>query len=196
MNIETPHPIEIQDSLRRFREDFPDPATVAFVMMRFAADGPYALIISGIRDCLKPLGISAVRADDKQYHKDFLSNILTYVYGAGIGLAVFDRTIPDSFNPNIALELGYMMALRKPVCLLKDRTLQSLHSDLVGRLYRPFDPPNATTTISQSIKGWLKDRNMLPEETSSLRKEVKHPLRFGGGDTSDWTPEEISYLFS
>jgi hypothetical protein len=50
-----------------------------------------------------------------------------------------ERTKGDAPNPNIALEVGHLYALRKPVCLLKDYTLDTPNSDLVGKRYDPFD---------------------------------------------------------
>ena len=35
-----------------------------------------------------------------------------------------------------------MMALKKPILFLKDKNLDSLHSDLVGKLYYSFDVQN------------------------------------------------------
>jgi nucleoside 2-deoxyribosyltransferase len=80
------------------------------------------------------------------------------MHGCGFGIAVFDRIEEESFNPNISLEVGYMLALKKPLCILKDRTLKTLHSDLVGRLYRVFDPLDPKATIYAQIAPWLRDK--------------------------------------
>lgn len=51
--------------------------------------------------------------------------------------------------------------LGKSVCLLKDRTLKSLHTDLVGRLYEAFDPQRPSETIPQVLEKWLRDRSIV-----------------------------------
>ncbi len=79
-------------------------------------------------DTLASYGITALRADDKDYHEDLFTNIVTYLYGCSFGIAVFERIETDDVNPNVSLEVGYMQGLRKPVCLLKDKTLRALHS--------------------------------------------------------------------
>lgn len=109
---------------------------------------------------MKSAGITAVRADDKQYHDDLLQNIQTYIYGCGFGIAVFERIEEENFNPNVSLEVGYMLALRKPVCLLKDKTLRTLHADLIGKLYRVFDPQDPLKTISSELSKWMKDKDI------------------------------------
>ena len=153
-------PAEIKESLERFRADYSDPLKVAFLMMRFGKTKTHENIVSGIRKALEPLGLAVVRADDKQYHDDLFSNVLTYVYGSGLGVAVFERIETEEFNPNVALEVGYMLALRKPVCLLKERTLKTLHADLVGKLYRVFDSLDPIETIRLELSQWLRDKGL------------------------------------
>ncbi len=74
---------------------------------------------------------------------------------------MFERIEADEFNPNIALEVGYLLALRKPVCLLKDKTVKSLHTDLVGKLYRDFDPEDPAATIPTVLRQWPQDKGII-----------------------------------
>lgn len=53
-----------------------------------------------------------------------------------------------------------MMALKRPVCLLKDKTLRELPSDLVGRLYKPFDPQDPNKSIPPVLRQWLGDKGL------------------------------------
>ena len=66
----------------------------------------------------------------------------------------------------MSLEVGYMLALGKPVCLAKDRTLRGLHTDLVGKLYKVFDPQDPQGTSPTQLLKWLRDKYMVrePEE--------------------------------
>lgn len=114
-------PVEIELSLRHFRLDHPSPEKVAFVMMKYGSTRAHDEIVKGIEAALVPHGICAVRADSKEYHPDLYYNILTYIYGCGFGIAVFERIEREDFNPNVSLEVGYLLALSKEVCLLKIR---------------------------------------------------------------------------
>ncbi len=154
------YPVEIQESLARFRVDHPDEAKVAFIVMRFGQTGLHEKVVKGIKSALEPHGITGLRADDKQYHDDLFNNVLTYIHGCGLGIAVFERIESNEFNPNVSLEVGYMMALRRPVCLLKDKTLGSLHSDLVGKLYRSFDAQDPIRSIPPVLCQWLMDKGL------------------------------------
>jgi nucleoside 2-deoxyribosyltransferase len=130
----------IRESLQRFRQDHPDPAIVAFTIMRFRDTREHKQIARAIKEWFVAHGISGVRADDKEYHDDLFPNTVTYMHGCGFGVAVFEGIEEENFNPNVSLEVGYMYALGKILCLLKDQTLTALHTDLVRKLYRPFDP--------------------------------------------------------
>ena len=153
-------PPMIADSLKRFRAAYPDPSKVAFLMLKFATPADDA-ITQAVRDTLAKYGMIALRADEAEYHEDLYYNVATYMHGCGFGIAVFERLQSGEFNPNVSLEVGYLRALRKPVCLLKDETLQSLHADLVGKLYRSFDPRAVEQTVPAALSAWLKDQGLL-----------------------------------
>ncbi len=130
-------------------------------MMRFGTTKAHNEIARSIRETLGSHGITALRADDKDYHDDLFWNILTYIYGCDFGIAVFERIEQEEFNPNISLEVGYTMALRKHVLLLKDKTLKNLNTDLIGKLYKTFDPQSISDSIAPQLERWLKDRNII-----------------------------------
>jgi hypothetical protein len=152
-------PSMISESLARFKKDHSERRT-AFVMMQFGQTSAHSEIFEAIRTALAVHDIVALRADSKQYHDDLFPNVLTYIYGCTFGIAVFERIEQDTFNPNVSLEVGYMFGLEKRVCLLKDRTLKTLHTDLVGKLYRQFDPLHAAATIPNEVHAWLRDKEL------------------------------------
>lgn len=154
-------PPELTKSLPRFLQDHPDPNRSAFIMMQFGKTRIHDEIAATIRATLASFGLEGLRADDKDYHDDLFSNVLTYIHGCAFGVAVFERLEGDEFNPNVGLEVGYMRAMSKPICLLKDQTLKTLPTDLVGKLYKSFDPQNAATSIPPQVEKWLKDRGMI-----------------------------------
>lgn len=159
--IQSQYPLEINESLERFTRDYPDLRRNAFVMMKFGKTRGHNEIINAIKSTLEKYSINALRADDKQYHDDLFPNVLTYIYGCRFGIAVFERLEEDDFNPNVSLEVGYMHALKKSVCLLKDKTLNTLHTDLVGKLYKVFDPQDPESTIPNELERWLRDKDIV-----------------------------------
>lgn len=130
-------------------------------MMKYGTTAAHQNIVNAIKQTLDPYGITAIRADEKDYHADLYPNILTYLYGCGFGIAVFERIEQDDFNPNVSLEVGYMLALGKKVCLLKDQTLRTLHTDLVSKLYKQFDPQDPLSSIPPLLERWMKDWHII-----------------------------------
>ena len=130
-------------------------------MMQFGTTDAHSTIVNAIRDTLAKYGITALRADNKEYHEDLFGNVLTYLHGCSFGIAVFERLVANDFNPNVSLEVGYMRALRKPICLLKDRTLETLNTDLVGKVYKSFDPQDPAGSIPGELETWLRDKDII-----------------------------------
>lgn len=146
--------------LSAFRQDHPEPSACGFLMMPFRETPDHSNIDQCIRRVCQGLGLRALRADDHEYSNETLPNIRTYMHGCGFGIAVFERLEHEYFNSNVSLEVGYMLALGKPVCLLKERTLRSLTSDLAGSLYRPFDVQHVEGTIPRVLRKWLKEKRL------------------------------------
>lgn len=154
-------PVEITESLQRLRGEFPEQSKLVFLMMQFGSSAAHTEIHQAIRSAMDPHGFVVLRADERQYHDDLFFNILTHIYGAQFGIAVFDRIDHESFNPNVSLEVGYMLGLNKSVCLLKDKSLKTLPSDLAGRLYQGFDVHNAKETIANQLYDWLAKKGFI-----------------------------------
>ena len=152
---------ELTKPLDRFNKDFSKPQKCGFLMMKFEDSPIQSEIVNTLKKHFQGNGFALLRADDKWYSDDLLTNIKTYMHGCAFGVALFERINTNYFNPNVSLEIGYMMALRKPILYLKDKTLVSLHSDLIGKLYAEFDFQNIKSTLPNVIDKWLKDYEMI-----------------------------------
>jgi hypothetical protein len=85
---------------------------------------------------------------------------LTYLHGCGLGIAIYERVETQTYNPNVPLEVGYLFAMRKPVCLLRDQTLETLPADLVGQLYDHFDTQDPAGTIPAVVSKCISDKGL------------------------------------
>lgn len=157
---EPPTP-EIAVSLDRLRERYPNYRRCGFLIMRFAATKPYSRIVDAICEAARRHDLHILRADAHEFHADLLSNIKTYLHGCSFGIAVYDRIRTDEPNANVGFEVGYMIAMNKPVLLLKDETLPNLQADLAGKLYKGFDPHDPEGTIPPQLEKWLEDYGIV-----------------------------------
>jgi hypothetical protein len=171
-------PRELEESLQLFRQDYPESKQTAFIMMRFEETDPMEEIWEAIQDALSSMNIKALRADTTKYNPDLLNNVLTYIYGCTFGIAVFERITSDLTNPNVIFEVGYIFGIGKQVCLLKDKSLPHLPTDILGKLYEPFDPFKPGETIPGKIKKWVKDQGYQKYQYEMLDfgKAVKEKL--------------------
>lgn len=152
---------EIASGLEKFRGDHPKGKKTAFIIMQFGSTTAHVQLVDAIKLELSKYNIIALRADDKEYMDDLFSNIKTYMYGCDFGIAIFERITEDNFNPNVSLEVGYMMGMGKQVLLLKDKSLSSLHTDLAGKLYKQFDIFDIQSSLSTHIGKWLSDKGFV-----------------------------------
>jgi len=146
---------------------------------------------------LEPVGdmLCFGRADDKQYHEDLYWNVLTYMHGCGYGVAIVDRIEEDEFSPNVAFEIGYMKGLNKNVCILKDKNLKELPADLLGKLYKPFDPQNPENTIRESLSEWLSDHR-IGTSISLVDRHFSLDVRSQPISVEELLPEQVAILQS
>lgn len=156
-----PHPPEIAMSIDRLRAKYPDPKKVGFLVMRFTAAKPFARIVEIIKQTGEQHGIKIIRADENEFHGDLWGNVRTHLHGCGFGIAIYERIETNEPNANVGLEVGYLMAMNKPVLLLKDKTVETLQADLAGKLYKQFDPHDPEGTIPNQLTKWLEDYGIV-----------------------------------
>ncbi|TKB26481.1 hypothetical protein FCL47_08690 [Desulfopila sp. IMCC35006] len=143
--------------LPTFLADYPDIDNNIFLMMRFRGGDQYTEIHSAIKSELSKFGLRVLRADDKDYTGDLWENVCLYMLGSRYGVAVFEEIDLREFNPNVALELGFMTAQSKRCLLLKDQRMPKLPTDIVGKLYKEFDTYNITKTVTPAVQKWCTD---------------------------------------
>jgi hypothetical protein len=146
----------LEQPLRSLLLDHPEPSRNVFLMMRFDQSPQLDSIAAAIRETLAAHALVGLRADDRDYADELWSNVQTYMLACELGIAVFEQIDQRDFNPNVSLELGFMLARRKRCLLLKEKRLPSLHADLVGKLYKPFDAFDIASSVRQQVQRWVE----------------------------------------
>lgn len=127
-----------------------------FVMMRYRDSEHYQAIESAIVTELRAYGLVGRLAKDKAYSDDLWDNVRIYMHACKYGIAVFEEIDEREFNPNVAMELGYMYGWDRRVLLLKDQRMSPMPTDVVGRIYRPFDTYKIEPSVKAQIKNWAE----------------------------------------
>ena len=148
--------------------DYPNPRANTFIMMRFHDTHQQRELLGSIRKYLTYYGINGLRADDKSYAQSLWANVRSYMNACNLGIVVFEQIDDMDFNPNVSIELGYMLSQNKEVLLLKEKRLKALPTDIVGQLYKSFDSYNIEDTIGLSINEWLRDIGIAKSSTERI----------------------------
>jgi len=133
-----------------------------FIITPFRYGAGYRESIRLIRETLASIGLRGWTADEKALDPQLWESVQGYLIGCKAGIAVFtnddrggkeDATV---FNPNVSIEVGYMLSKHKPVLLLKEKRLARLPTDMVGFLYEDFDIENAPESIPRAVRKWVE----------------------------------------
>ncbi len=151
------HLSHLKPDINSLLNDHPDYDKNVFIMMRFEDSDQHDDIFNTINDTISNYGMRALRADMKQYNESLLENVLVYILSCKYGIAVFEEINQREFNPNVALELGFMMSMNKRCMLLKDSRMPKMPTDVIGRLYKEFDSYNIDTSVHHCTSSWLRD---------------------------------------
>jgi len=154
-------PPHLKHAVLSLLSEHPNYRSNCFLIMPFRETQTHRQIHQILRAFFSEQGLNLLRADDRIYSEDVLGNIAAYLYGCRFAVAVHERVLSDDPNPNVSLEIGYMLGLKKDVCLLKERTVKSLPSDLSGRLYVQFDSQNLEISLRENVGQWLKKKNLV-----------------------------------
>jgi CheY-like chemotaxis protein len=130
-----------------------------FIMTRFQPGNAQLESIDGaIRRVLAAHGLRGHRADDRCYVADrnLWDNVCVYMIGCKYGVAVLEDIIQQEFNPNVALEYGFMRGLGKETLLLKEKRFQP-RADIMGTLWEEFDIFEIDSFVEAAINRWLRD---------------------------------------
>ena len=127
-----------------------------FVIMRYGPDVPFKEIESTIKDTLQRYGLKAVLARDVAFYQQLWNTVRFCMTHSRYAIVVFERIQQPDFNPNVVLELGYMLAMQRPCLILKEQSLPTLSTDIIGHLYTPFDSHRVRETVGVAIEDWLK----------------------------------------
>jgi hypothetical protein len=141
-----------------------------FVMMPFRQDRDerYENIERIIKNELRKAGYKGWLASDRNLAPQLWDNVSAFLLACKYGVAVFtrlemDNRIQEEFNPNVSLELGFLLSRGKKVLILKDAALSKLHTDLVGHLYSEFDLNQVNRQVPKIIRKWVKDLEATTE---------------------------------
>jgi len=164
-----PNVFALKADIERMNGDVPFEKSV-FLMTKFPdkpgdslKDRQLDSLTTAIEEALKPYGLTMRRADRRNYasSNQLWDNARIHMLGCRYGIAVLESKYKDEFNPNVALEYGFMNALGREVILLIEESFKHRRADIVGTLGKTFKlsgkPGEMKKSVAEAIDSWMID---------------------------------------
>jgi hypothetical protein len=158
-------PPELLHALRAFLDDHPFDSNV-FGMTRFPDEqdesnpDPVAAALEAAMTACRAHGLEFHLASDRMIVDDLWANVAAHMWSCRYGIAFFEDRRGRGINYNLTIEVGSMLIAGRRLALLKDRSIERLPTDLVGKIYKGVDL-DIPSTIEDAIHRWLRDDLML-----------------------------------
>src|SRR5205814_3868140 len=117
---------------------------------------PVVAALDAIRNACKAHGLEFHLASDRMIVDDLWANVAAHMWGCRYGIALFENRKSRGINYNLTIEVGGMLVAGRRLALLKDRSIERLPIDLVGKIYKSVDFDDANAT-GAAIHLWVKD---------------------------------------
>ena len=162
-----PDHVEHLERLREFHKNGQDFENSIFIITKYPAANPkehtekdreLIRVIDSVKESIvaaDPKFIPRL-ASDRKYHDQLWPNVELYLMGCKRAVAIVEDEYKDELNPNVALEWGWMRALKRDVMYLLKSGFKQGRADTEGFLRTEFDWDSPEAMIRPAIMQWLK----------------------------------------
>lgn len=142
-----------RSQIETFMEGHPFDKSV-FIMVRYRERN--TRLVAVIKNALAREGLFGLLAAEHKLTDD-LYNPVACLLCCARGIAVFDKPEPrETFNPNVAYELGMLHLLNRRCLILKHSSLSTLQTDILMKVYTPY---KRVTEVEKIVKTWGREGN-------------------------------------
>ena len=122
---------------------------------------PLADLIDELRAVCSAHGLNLILASDGNAEDTLWANVVTYMWGAQYAIVVVDSA-NDVLNSNVLIEVGGMLMTGRRCAILRDITVPSMPTDLVGHIYKPVNLKDHGA-VTSAVHRWIsRDLGFLP----------------------------------
>jgi hypothetical protein len=151
-------PPSLLSTVTAFNETFPFDRNV-FGMTRFpdsTGTDPVESALTESRTVLEASGFFFHLASDRAMSDDLWTNVAAHMWASKYGLAIFEDRRGRGLNYNLVIEVGGMIATGRRCLLLKDTSISTMPTDLVGRIYKSVDLDDPAT-VKAAVSDWVNN---------------------------------------
>ena len=96
-------------------------------------------VIDTVRTAIVSRGYHPQLAGETKLHPNLWENIECQMLACGRGVAIVENRYNPKLNPNVAMEWGWMRAMKKPVLYLVEKSVDPVPADVAGLIKSRFD---------------------------------------------------------
>lgn len=149
-----------------FEKEFGD-KEIGFLIRKFESRNDRDALITTIRNSFREKGLKLVDASEKSLQQETWRNIKEFLDNCAFGVVIIDSFSPNDnneFNPNIFLEIGYLLARGKNLLILIQNSLErKLPTDVKPFLYTTFDSQDIDSySLKVKIHKWITNYKQQP----------------------------------
>jgi hypothetical protein len=134
--------------------------TNVFGMTRFPSDedeeDPVRDALTVAAGVCSDHGLFFSLASDRAIADDLWANVSAHMWSGKYGIAFFEDRLDRGVNYNMTIEVGSMLMAGRRCALLKDISITSLPTDLVGKIYKAVDLDDSSTVEGQ-LHRWCRE---------------------------------------
>jgi hypothetical protein len=114
-------------------------------------DAELQTVIDTVKAAVEARGYHPQLAGELKLHANLWENIECQMLGCARGIAIVEDRFNPKLNPNVAMEWGWMRAMKKPVLYLVEKAVAEVPADVAGLIKSRFDWDHPQTDIPQLI---------------------------------------------
>ena len=144
-----------------------------FIMMQYSQNPDLVKIENAIIGTLKIYDLQGHLAKNKGVCNTLWNNVRVYMESCKYGIIVFEDLDRGNINPNISIELGYMLAKEKTCLVLKEKLMSKLPTDIGGLIYHGFNIKQLKT-LKNEISKWIENDLQIKLQYTTLCELVEN----------------------
>ena len=151
-------PLPLVGPIGAFLRDHPFERNV-FGISRYPDDSdtrdPLNPNFSVARATLSEYSLEFHLASDRNVADELWPNVAASMWACRFGIAFIESRVEADVNRNVLIEVGAMLMTGRRCVLLKDCSVDSMPTDLVGHIYKEIDLDDPET-IEQALQEWCE----------------------------------------
>jgi hypothetical protein len=116
-------------------------------------DAQLQTVIDTVKAAVVAAGYHPQLAAETKLHANLWENVECQMLACAHGIAIVEDRFNPKLNPNVAMEWGWMRAMKKPVLYLVEKAVPAAHipADVMGLIKSRFDWDNPQADIPQLV---------------------------------------------